>query len=77
MELLLANLDLILCSVVVIIAAVVFARRGQIDLLRELVLSLTDGIDTAELYEKLPAVTKLLISDKTVERIVKESGADV
>ncbi len=77
MEALIANLDLILCAVVVIISAVVFARRGQIELLRELVLSLTDGIDSAELYTRLPAVTKLLVSGKTLERIVDETKRNV
>ena len=73
MEILIANLDLILTAVVVIIAAIVFARRGQIDLLRELVFSLTDGIDAGELYEKLPTVTRLLVSSKTVGQIVDEN----
>ena len=73
MEILLANLDLILTAVVVVISAIVFARRGQIDLLRELVLSLTDGIDAGELYEKLPMATRLLVSSKTVDKIVDEN----
>ena len=73
MELILANLDLILTAVVVVIAAIVFARRGQIDLLRELVLSLTDGIDASDLYDRLPTATRLLLSSKTVEKIVDEN----
>ena len=76
MEAILENLDLILCAVTVIIAAVVFARRGQIALLRELILSLTDGIDTLSLYERLPTLTRMLISSKTVEKIVSESDTE-
>ena len=71
MEIILANLDLILIALIVLIAAVIFARQGQIDLLRELILSLTGGVDAEELYAKLPKVTKLLISDRTLNKIVE------
>ena len=73
MEILLANLDIILVCIVIIIAAVVFARRGQIDLIRELVLDIVGTVDAHELYERLPKITKMLVSDKTVEKIVNET----
>ncbi len=73
MEIFIANIDLILIGAVIIISAVIFARNGQIELLRKLILSLADGIDTSELYSKLPVSTKLLVSGKTVDRLVSES----
>ncbi len=75
MELLLSNLDLILCAAVILISAVIFARRGQIDLLRELIISLADGADMTELYERLPRLTKLLVSSKTVVKISSDAEA--
>ena len=73
MEILINNIDLILIGAVIIISAVIFARNGQIELLRKLILSLADGIDTAELYKRLPTTTKLLVSGKTVDKLVSES----
>lgn len=73
MEIILANLDLLLIGIVIIIAAVVFARRGQIELLRELIVSLADSVDAEQLYEKLPTVTKMLVSDKTLDKLVREN----
>ncbi len=73
MELLLENADLILTGVVILISAIVFARRGQIQLLRELILSLSHSVDSEELYEKLPTITKLLVSGKTVTKLVDEN----
>ncbi len=67
------NIDLILIAAVVLISAVVFARRGQLQLLRELILSLSASITADELYEKLPTLTRLLISDKTVNKLVEET----
>jgi len=66
-------LDIILISAVIIISAVVFARRGQIELLRELIRDLADGIDADDLYEHLPRLTRLLVSDKDVRKIANES----
>lgn len=76
MEILIANLDLILIGVVIIIAAIVFARRGQIELLRELIVGLADGVDAEELYLRLPALTKMLVSGKTVDRLVLNSRSE-
>ncbi len=73
MEIFLSNIDVILIGIVIIISAVIFARNGQIELLRELILSLADSVDTKELYTRLPVSTKLLVSGKTVDRIVSES----
>lgn len=73
MEIFLANLDIILVAVVIVIAAIVFARRGQIDLIRELVMDIVGSVDASELYERLPKITKMLVSDKTVEKIVSEN----
>lgn len=73
MEILINNIDLILIGAVIIISAVIFARNGQIELLRKLILSLADGIDTTELYKRLPVSTKLLVSGKTIEKLVSES----
>lgn len=73
MEILIANIDLILVALVILICAVVFARRGQIELIRELVFDLANTADGAELYQRLPKLTKMLISSKTVERIVTKT----
>ncbi len=72
MELIFANIDIILCALVILIAAVIFARRGQIELLRELILSLSDTTAPAELYERLPNVTKMLVSSKTLSKIADQ-----
>ncbi len=69
MDIVLANIDLILTSAVIIIAAIVFARKGQIELLKELIAGLAENIDTDILYSKLPRLTRLLLSDKTVHKI--------
>lgn len=73
MELILENIDLLLCGAVVLISAIVFARRGQIQLLRELIISLSSSIDSKELYESLPSITRLLVSDKTVTKLINEA----
>lgn len=73
MELIFENMDLILTAAVVLISAVVFARKGQIQLLRELILSLSSSVDSEELYERLPTITKLLVSGKTVTKLVDET----
>ena len=36
-------------------------------------MKLTDGIDAGELYDRLPTATRLLLSSKTVEKIVDEN----
>lgn len=76
MEILIANIDLILIAAVILISAVVFARRGQIELLRELICSLADEVDAEELYPRLPTLTKVLVSGKTVDKLVDESRGD-
>lgn len=73
MEMLIENIDLILVALTVIIAAVVFARRGQMALLRELMLDVTASEDRYGLYERLPKLTKMLLSSKTVSKIAKKS----
>ncbi len=72
MELILSNIDLILCAVVIMITAVIFARRGQINLLRELILSLSSGVDADQLYARLPTLTKLLISNTALQKLTDE-----
>ena len=88
MEVIFANLDLILAGAVVLISAVVLARRGQIKLLRELVLSLVVGAEvdfgggTGEIkksevmkkvYELLPSMSKYLISESTVSELIENA----
>lgn len=73
MELILENIDLLLTGAVVLISAIIFARRGQIQLLRELILSLSSSVDSEKLYKSLPAITKLLVSGKTVTKLVDEA----
>lgn len=75
MEILMENLDLILTALVILIAAVVFARQGQISLLRELIAGIGDT-DASRLYETLPRVTKLLVSAGKVEAISKEARGE-
>ena len=77
MEIIINNIDIILIAAVIVIAAVVFARRGQIDLLRELIVSLSDTPCTDELYTRLPKITKMLISGKTVEKIITEEKSKI
>lgn len=76
MELIFENIDLILTAAIIIISAVVFARRGQIQLIRELILSLCDGITAEEIYERLPKLTRLMISTKTLTKLTEEKSAD-
>ena len=88
MEVIFANLDLILAGAVVLISAVVLARRGQIKLLRELVLSLVVGAEvdfgggTGEIkksevvkkvYELLPSMSKYLISESKVSELIENA----
>lgn len=73
MEMLIANIDLILVALVILICAVVFARRGQIELIRELVFDIANTASGAELYQRLPKLTKMLVSSKTVEKIVTKT----
>ena len=76
MEVLISNLDLILSAAVILISAVIFARRGQIELLRELILSLSDRADVSELYERLPGITKMLVSNKTVLKLSESAKSE-
>ncbi len=73
MELLIANIDLILVALIIVISAVIFARRGQIELIRELIFDIANTADGTELYQRLPKLTKMLISSKTVEKIITET----
>lgn len=89
MELILNNLDLILTAAAILIAAVVMIRRGQISLLRELLLNLInvtipqDGDDNEDenfserLYSMLPTLTRLLISSGTIDKLIKETNSRV
>lgn len=89
MELILNNLDLILTAAAILIAAVVMIRRGQISLLRELLLNLInvtipqDGDDNEDenfserLYSMLPTLTRLLISSGTFDKLIKETNSRV
>ena len=87
MELILNNLDLILTAAAILIAAVVMIRRGQISLLRELLLNLInvtipqDGDDNEDetfserLYSMLPTLTRLLISSGTFDKLLRETNS--
>ena len=73
MEAILANIDLILTAAVIIITAIILARRGQIALLRQLLLSL-QAVDGESLYQTLPTATRLLMSQQTVTDICSRCG---
>lgn len=88
MEIVYSNLDLILSAVVVIITAVILARRGQISLLRDLILSLVVSAEqnfgggtgeikksevTSKIYDMLPTISKLLISSSTISDLIEEA----
>jgi len=73
MEAILANIDLILTASVIIITAIILARRGQIALLRQLLLSLQE-VDGERLYQTLPTATRLLMSQQTVTDICSRCG---
>ncbi|MBQ8510650.1 MAG: hypothetical protein IJ493_12155 [Clostridia bacterium] len=82
MELILENLDLILTAVVILLSAVILARRGQISLLRELILSLvlgtkSDDEDESALVERvkslLPPTEKLPVSETKVEQLIADA----
>ena len=45
MEAIFANIDLILAAIVVVISAIILARRGQLNMLRGLILSLVVGAE--------------------------------
>jgi len=76
MEIFIENIHVIVCAVILVVAAIVFIRRGQIDLLKQLIASVSNGIDVSEFYEKLPALTRLLISSGKVEELARESAED-
>ena len=73
MEILMANVDLILIALIILVSAVIFARRGQIELIRELVLDIANNVDSTELYQRLPKLTKMLVSSKTVDKIITKT----
>ena len=74
MNVIFSNLDLILAALAILITVAVLARRGQIGLIRELVLSLVVNAEkeygaktgpikksdvTAKIYSMLPTASKL------------------
>jgi hypothetical protein len=88
MDIFLNNIDLILTSLIIIISAVILARRGQIELLRDFALSLVIGAEieygggtgvlkksdvTAKIYAMLPTISKLLISSSTISELIEEA----
>ncbi len=90
MTVFLDNLDLILSAAVLLISAVILARRGQISMLRELILSLVVGAEetygsgngalkksdvAAKLYSQMPTVTKLLVGGPAVSALIEEGKA--
>lgn len=72
MDAIISNLDLILCVAATLIAVIVLARRGQIALLRELISSLAENADLDAIYAALPRTTRLLVSAKTLEKMMRE-----
>lgn len=83
MEAIIQNLDIILTAAVVLITAAILARQGQIALLRELILSLigtrTDKTANTEavrsrVCEAMPLMCRLLVSEKTVAKLVDEAA---
>ena len=92
MEIMLNNIDLILTGLVIIITTIVLARHGQIELIRELVLSLVVGAEkefgtktgalkksdvTAKIYSMLPTVSKLVIPEKTISSIIEDAKREM
>ncbi|MCI6842435.1 MAG: hypothetical protein PUG87_00130 [Eubacteriales bacterium] len=88
MNVIFSNLDLILAALAILITVAVLARRGQIGLIRELVLSLVVNAEkeygaktgpikksdvTAKIYSMLPTASKLLISSGTVSDLIEEA----
>lgn len=84
------NLDFILTFIVVVIACIIMARRGQIKKIKEIVLALcvnaeiTYGGGTGAIkkssvieaiYDLLPGWAKVFISDKTISDLVEEGKA--
>ena len=92
MDIILANLDLILAGIVVIISAIIMARRGQLKMLRELILSLVVGAEidfgsgTGEIkksevmkqvYELLPSLSKLVISESEISEMIEKAKIEM
>ena len=84
------NLDFILTFIVVVIACIIMARRGQIKKIKEIVLALcvnaeitygggTGAIKKASvieaIYDILPGWAKIFISDKKISELVEEGKA--
>ena len=92
MEVIFANLDLILAAIVVIISAIILARRGQLNMLRELILSLVVGAEidygsgtgeikkaevTKKVYELLPSLSKLVISENDISNLIESAKSEM
>ena len=92
MEVIFANLDLILAAIVVVISAIILARRGQLNMLRELILSLVVGAEidygggTGEIkkaevmkqvYELLPSLSKLVISENEISNLIESAKSEM
>lgn len=92
MEMVLNNIDLILTALVIIITTIILARHGQIEMIRELVLSLVVGAEnefgsktgaikksdvTAKIYSMLPTISKLLIPGKTISSIIEDAKKEM
>lgn len=85
---LLANWDSVLLVIIVVAAAIVLYRRGETALLENLLFALVTkaerefGSGTGELkratvigwvYERLPRIAQLVISQKTIERLLENA----
>ena len=92
MEAIFANIDLILAAIVVVISAIILARRGQLNMLRELILSLVVGAEidygggTGEIkkskvmkqvYELLPSLSKLVISENEISNLIESAKSEM
>ena len=92
MEVIFANLDLILAAIVVIISAIILARRGQLNMLRELILSLVVGAEidygsgtgeikkaevTKKVYKLLPSLSKLVISENDISNLIESAKSEM
>lgn len=92
MEAIFANIDLILAAIVVIISAIILARRGQLNMLRELILSLVVGAEidygsgtgeikkaevTKKVYELLPSLSKLVISENDISNLIESAKSEM
>ena len=92
MEVIFANIDLILAAIVVVISAIILARRGQLNMLRELILSLVVGAEidygggtgeikkaevTKKVYELLPSLSKLVISENDISNLIESAKSEM